>query len=164
MCCVIRLKTNLQKLVEDVCSGAVVLNDWNNIKRRETKTNEPSIYLNYFASPTGKGLSVSEYREYVEAMECAMYNRTLPNGMNIVNAVDSYFKTRTGTSAFMNSIRSSVQTSRAQFSTSQNQLLNDAVAQGATEIRFMAECGWECGSRGVSKHTKNWEALRTCSA
>ncbi|KAH0161777.1 hypothetical protein KCU67_g6194, partial [Aureobasidium melanogenum] len=72
-------------LVRRFKAGTITLQDWNLIPRSVKQHREPAIYVNYYTTSDGTGLTIAEYEQYLQAMEDAILGKkTSVNGVNVV--------------------------------------------------------------------------------
>lgn len=134
-------------LVEDVKFGALILNDWNRIPRSVQAAKEPSVYVRFFTSPTGIGLSISEYQEYIQALSDAIQGKTMSTtafpGFDIVKAVNDYYRSCTDDNEpFLDQVKTFGSANLVDFVKNQSMLIIEAMSTSATEIRFPGEVAW----------------------
>ncbi|KAH0341173.1 hypothetical protein KCU81_g6427, partial [Aureobasidium melanogenum] len=133
-------------LVSNFKAGKITLQDWNLIPRSVKQQREPAIYVNYYTTPDGTGLTITEYEQYLQAMEDAIQGRTTTvNGVsiNIVSEVNKYYKQRTNEKgAFLTAHKTATRRDLPDFLKYQQKVVAAAKAKGAGRIRFPGEVGW----------------------
>lgn len=133
-------------LVSKLKAGTITLQDWNLIPRSVKQHREPAIYVNYYTTPDGTGLTITEYEQYLQAMEDAIQGGTTTvNGVsiNIVSEVNKYYKQRTNEKgAFLTTHKTATRRDLPDFLKYQQKVVAAAKAKGAGRIRFPGEVGW----------------------
>lgn len=131
-------------LVEKDKAGAIKIKDWNRIPRSVKEKKEPAIYLNYYTAPDGSGLTISEYEEYLQAMEDAIQGKsTSVNGIDIVKEVNKYYRQRTNEKgAFLTDNKGPFRRDLPDLIKYQQRMIRAAKAKNCSEIRFAGEVGW----------------------
>ncbi|KAG9513917.1 hypothetical protein KCV07_g8476, partial [Aureobasidium melanogenum] len=151
-------------LVRKYKAGTITLQDWNFTPRSVKQHREPVIYVNYYTTPDGTGLTIAEYEQYLQAMEDAILGKkTSVNGVNIVTEVNKYYKQRTNEKgAFLTTHKTAIRRDLPDFLKYQQKVVAAAKAKGAGRIRFPGEVGWAINtdSRVKTHHKLQGSAIR----
>ena len=142
-------------LVEKHKAQTIQLEDWNMIPRAVKEKKEPAIYVNYYTTPNGSGLTIPEYEEYIQAMEDVIQGKsTSVRGIDIVKEVNKYYKQRTNEKgAFLTENKGPLRSNLPDLITYQQRVIRAAKTQACSEIRFPGEVGWAINTDDrVKKH------------
>ncbi|THY28021.1 hypothetical protein D6D01_04012 [Aureobasidium pullulans] len=151
-------------LIADLKDRKFKLHTWNHVETHDfliadkASPRKIGIYINYLATRDGGGLTIPEYERYFEAMLSVIDNRRIPSDptRDLVDECDQFYMRHTGSRVSdVPKMQDSCYKHRGDFNLKQRQLIAEAKAQGATEIRLPGEAGYsdECDER-IREHDR----------